>query len=144
MRPQVEALLDVDALIDGLASAMAELSAGRASVLDRVAALVPEREGLEAEVGAVSSYHEALDGVDIACATTHAIEPVIRRSWLSPRVHVTSVGYNRGGREVDDATVVEALVAWNPGARHWLPPHGKQRPADAHSRRCHHCGSCAC
>jgi alanine dehydrogenase len=44
-RAQVEALLDVDALIDALASAMADLSAGRASVPDRVAALVPEQEG---------------------------------------------------------------------------------------------------
>ena len=42
---QVEALLDVDALIDALAAAMADLSAGRASVRDRVAALVPEQEG---------------------------------------------------------------------------------------------------
>jgi len=44
-RLQVEALLDVDALIDALASAMADLSAGRASVPDRVAALVSEHEG---------------------------------------------------------------------------------------------------
>ena len=44
-RAQVEALLDVDALIDALAPAMADLSAGRASVPDRVAALVPEQEG---------------------------------------------------------------------------------------------------
>ena len=44
-RLQVESLLDVDALIDALASAMADLSAGRASVPDRVAALVPEHEG---------------------------------------------------------------------------------------------------
>lgn len=45
-RRQVEALLDVDALIDALAPAMADLSAGRASVPDRVAALVAERDGL--------------------------------------------------------------------------------------------------
>src|SRR6266498_104095 len=44
-RMQVEALTDVDALIDALAPAMADLSSGRASVPDRVAALVPEREG---------------------------------------------------------------------------------------------------
>src|SRR5215470_16952012 len=44
-RSQVEALLDVDALIDALASAMADLSAGRASAPDRVAALVPEQDG---------------------------------------------------------------------------------------------------
>ncbi|MEU3294283.1 ornithine cyclodeaminase family protein [Streptomyces longwoodensis] len=235
-RSQVEALLDMDALIDALAPAMADLSAGRASVPDRVAALVPEREGFlaampghlpsagalitklvslfphndgvrlpthqalivafdpdtgrpaalldgtaitaartaacsalsarllaredatvlavlgtgvqarsharaicrvrpirqirvagrdaakaaalaeelsarfEGEVRAVSGYAEALDGADIAAATTHAVEPVIRRSWLTPGVHITSVGYNPAGREVDDATVTQALV----------------------------------
>ncbi|MEU9145024.1 ornithine cyclodeaminase family protein [Streptomyces sp. NPDC048349] len=237
-RSQVEALLDVDALIDALAPAMVDLSAGRASVPDRVAALVPERDGFlaampgflpsagalmtklvslfphndaarlpthqalivafdpdtgqpaalldgtaitaartgacsalsvrllaredatvlallgtgvqarsharaicrvrpireirvagrdagkaadlvgelsavlegEGRVRAVSSYAEALDGADIAAATTHAVEPVIRRSWLTPGVHITSVGYNPAGREIDDATVVEALV----------------------------------
>jgi ornithine cyclodeaminase len=43
---QVEALVDLDALIDALAPAMADLSAGRASAPDRVAALVPEHDGL--------------------------------------------------------------------------------------------------
>jgi len=233
-RSQVEALLDVDALIDALASAMADLSAGRASVPDRVAALVPEHEGflaampgfvpsakvlmsklvslfprnagtelpthqavivvfdsdsgqpvalldgtaitairtgacsalsarllacpdadvlailgtgvqarshaqamrrvmpirrirvagrdyakavalaaelsdtLQADAQAVETYREALQGAGVACATTHSAEPVIRRSWLTPGVHVTSVGY--GGREIDDATVADALV----------------------------------
>lgn len=235
-RSQVEALLDVDSLIDAMAPAMADLSAGRASVPDRVAALVPDRDAflaampgflpsagvlmtklvslfphndgtrlpthqalivafdpntgepaamldgtaitaartgacsalsarllaredasvlavlgtgvqarsharaicrvlsiqqirvagrdpakaavlaeelsasLEGEVQAVSSYAEALDGADVAAATTHAVEPVIRRSWLTPGVHITSVGYNPAGREIDDATVAEALV----------------------------------
>lgn len=233
---QVEGLLDLDALIDALAPAMADLSAGRASVPDRIGALVPDRDGLlaampgfvpsagvlmaklvslfpqnagtalpthqavivafdpdtgrptalldgsaitaartgacsalsarllarddaavlailgtgvqaraharamcrvrpireiriagrdpekaaalagelsgesPAEVRAVPSYREALDGADIACAVTHAIEPVIRRAWLAPGTHVTSVGYNHAGREVDDATVADALV----------------------------------
>ncbi|WP_405918152.1 ornithine cyclodeaminase family protein [Streptomyces sp. NBC_00728] len=235
-RSQVEALLDMDALIDALAPAMADLSAGRASVPDRVAALVPEHDGflaampgflpsagvlmtklvslfphndgvglpthqalivafdpetgepvalldgtaitaartgaasalsarllaredasvlavlgtgvqarsharaicrvrpirqirvagrdpakaaalaeelsavLEADVRAVSGYAEALDGADIAAATTHAAEPVIRRPWLTPGVHITSVGFNPAGREIDDATIAEALV----------------------------------
>ena len=43
---EVRELLDVDALIDALADAMADLSVGRASVPDRIAALVPERDGL--------------------------------------------------------------------------------------------------
>lgn len=235
-RTDVEALLDLDALIEALASAMADLSAGRASAPDRVAALVPDHEGflaampgfvpsaqvlmsklvslfphnagttlpthqavivafdphtgapaalldgtaitairtgacsalsarllartdaselailgtgvqargharamcrvrpirrirvagrdpakaallaaelsaqLDIDVVAVRSYREALDGADIACATTHAIDPVVRREWLTPGVHITSVGYNRAGRELDDATISDALV----------------------------------
>jgi alanine dehydrogenase len=45
-RAEVEELLDVDALIDALAGAMSDLSAGRASVPNRVAARVDERDGL--------------------------------------------------------------------------------------------------
>jgi ornithine cyclodeaminase len=230
---QVEALLDLDALIDALAPAMADLSAGRASVPERVAALVPDggllgampgyvpsagvlmsklvtlfphntelpthqavivafdqdtgrpaalldgttitaiRTGacsalsarllakpdastlailgtgvqarsharamcrvrpvrriritgrnqakamalaaelsdeLPADVVAVPSYRDALAQADIACATTHADQPVINRDWLTPGVHLTSVGYNRAGREIDDTTIADALV----------------------------------
>ncbi|HEY6597448.1 MAG TPA: ornithine cyclodeaminase family protein [Asanoa sp.] len=235
-RSQVEALLDTDALIDALAAAMADLSLGRASVPHRVAALVPEQEGLlgampgylpsagmlmsklvsvfprnagtdlpthqavivafdpdtgrpaavldgtaitaartaacsalsvrllarddaavlailgtgvqarshadavrrvrpirqirvagrdpakaaaladelsahgDTDVRAVASFREALAGADIACAATHAVEPVVRRAWLAPGAHVTSVGFNPAGRELDDATVAAALV----------------------------------
>ncbi|MFE0378161.1 ornithine cyclodeaminase family protein [Streptomyces inhibens] len=235
-RSQVEALLDTDTLIDALASAMADLSAGRASAPDRVAALVPGRDGfltampgfvpsagvlmsklltlfphnagtplpthqalivvfdpdtgepaalldgtaittartgacsalsarllaredasvlavlgtgeqarshaaamcrvrpirqirvagrdrskatalagelsaeLQIDAQAADTYAEALDGADIAAATTHSTDPVIRRAWLTPGVHVTSVGFNPDGREIDDATVAGALV----------------------------------
>ncbi|MET7828969.1 ornithine cyclodeaminase family protein [Streptomyces sp. NPDC005386] len=235
-RSQVEDLLDVGQLIDALGPAMADLSAGRASVPNRIAALVPEREGflaampgyapsagalvtklvslfprnagtllpthqalivvfdpdsgepmalldgtaitamrtaacsalsarllaredaavlailgtgvqarsharamcrvrpirqirvagrdpakavavanelsseLKTDVRAVSTYAEALDGADLASAATHALEPVVRRAWLAPGVHVTSVGFNPAGREIDDATVAGALV----------------------------------
>ncbi|MFF9160988.1 hypothetical protein ACF081_12100 [Streptomyces longwoodensis] len=77
----------------------------------KAAALAEELSArFEGEVRAVSGYAEALDGADIAAATTHAVEPVVRRPWLTPGVHITSVGYNPAGREVDDATVAEALV----------------------------------
>lgn len=234
-RTQTEALLDLGALIDGLAGAMADLSAGRASAPERVGALVPEHDGLlaampgyvpsagmlmsklvslyprnaggplpthqavivafdpatgtpvalldgtvitalrtgacsalsarllarpgaellaiigtgvqarsharamclvrpisqiriasrdparaatlaeelsgqvAADVQPVASYQEALAGADIACATTHSAQPVIRRPWLTPGVHVTSVGYGHG-REIDDDTIRSALV----------------------------------
>src|SRR3954462_15896052 len=44
-RDDVRALLDVDALIDALGPAMADPSAGRASVPPRTAAVVPEVDG---------------------------------------------------------------------------------------------------
>jgi ornithine cyclodeaminase/alanine dehydrogenase-like protein (mu-crystallin family) len=85
----------------------------------RVAARDPARGSalaaqLAAELGltvtAVGSYEEALRGADIACATTAAADPVVRRAWLAPGMHVTSVGYNMAGREIDDATIADALV----------------------------------
>jgi ornithine cyclodeaminase len=77
----------------------------------KAAALAEELSAvLEADVRAVSGYAEALDGADIAAATTHAVEPVIRRPWLTAGVHITSVGFNPAGREIDDATIAEALV----------------------------------
>jgi ornithine cyclodeaminase len=75
----------------------------------KAAALAAElSDTLQTDAQAVETYREALQGAGIACATTHAAEPVIRRAWLTAGVHVTSVGY--GGREIDDATVADALV----------------------------------
>ena len=51
---EVSALLNLDELIDVLAEAMSDLSAGRASVPDRIAAFVPERDGLLAAMPARS------------------------------------------------------------------------------------------
>jgi ornithine cyclodeaminase len=69
-------------------------------------------EELAGEIGgrAVDSYEEALRGADVVAATTHATEPIVRREWLDPGVHVNSVGLNPTGREVDAATVAEALL----------------------------------
>jgi alanine dehydrogenase len=59
---------------------------------------------------AVDSFAAALDGADVVCATTAATEPVVRREWLSPGVHINSVGYTTEGREVDAETVRDAVV----------------------------------
>jgi len=69
-------------------------------------------ETLAAEVGgrAVDSFEEAVRGADVVCATTHSPEPVVRREWLSSGAHVTSVGINPNGRELDEATVRDARV----------------------------------
>jgi alanine dehydrogenase len=51
-RTEVDLLLDLDKLVDALAAAMAELSAGRVSMPGRVAAMVPEHDGLLATMPA--------------------------------------------------------------------------------------------
>jgi alanine dehydrogenase len=77
----------------------------------RAAALAEElTDELSLTVTAVASYEQALRGADIASATTAADQPVVRREWLAPGTHVTSVGFNTAGREIDDATIADALV----------------------------------
>jgi ornithine cyclodeaminase len=69
-------------------------------------------EALATEVGgvAVGSFEEAARGADVVCATTHSAEPVVRREWLEPGTHVTSVGVNPEGAELDPALVADADV----------------------------------
>jgi ornithine cyclodeaminase/alanine dehydrogenase-like protein (mu-crystallin family) len=80
----------------------------------RVASRDSTRAGeLAGEIGGEAmSFEEAVRGADVVAATTHATEPVVLREWLSPGVHVNSVGANPAGRgEVDAAIVRDALVA---------------------------------
>src|SRR2546427_6202700 len=58
---EVRELLDLDRLVDDLAHAHAELSAGKASLPPRIAALVQEQEGL---LGVMPSY---LPSAGLAC-----------------------------------------------------------------------------
>jgi alanine dehydrogenase len=69
-------------------------------------------ETLAAECGgtAVDSFEEAVRGADIVCATTHSPQPVVRRTWLAPGAHVTSVGVNPDGAELEGALVADASV----------------------------------
>jgi ornithine cyclodeaminase len=77
-------------------------------------------EGLPAR--SAPSVEAAVRDAEVVCATTHALEPVIRREWLGPGVHVTSVGYNPAGRELDAATVADALVVVESRATALAPP----------------------
>lgn len=83
--------------------------AGRSDA--KAAALAEElADELPLKVSVADSWEEACDGADVVCAATHALEPVVRRQWLGPGTHVTSVGYNPQGREVDDETVAQSLL----------------------------------
>jgi alanine dehydrogenase len=80
------------------------------------------REELGIAVRATASYEEASLGADVVCATTATRDPVVRREWLSPGVHVTSVGFRAGGREIDDATIADALVCVESRSAVLAPP----------------------
>jgi len=67
-------------------------------------------EQLGSPARAVGSFEEAVRGADVVAATTHATEPVVRREWLSPGVHINSVGLNPSGRELDAKTVADSLL----------------------------------
>ena len=84
------------------------LLAGRDTA--RTAAAAAE---LQSELGLPvrpSTHEQAVRGADVVCACTGAVEVVVRREWLAPGAHVTSVGFNPRGRELDDATVADALL----------------------------------
>jgi alanine dehydrogenase len=79
----------------------------------RIAGRRPEAARALAEhVGAVAteSIEAAIRGADVVCVATAATEPVVRRAWLAEGAHVNSVGYTTQGRELDAATVGDALV----------------------------------
>ncbi len=110
----------------------------------RVAGRDRSRAGaLAEEIGpharAVSSYEEAIRGSDVVAATTHATEPIVRREWLSPGVHVNSVGLNPSGREVDGQTVADALLVVESRESALAPPPAGApelvgvSPADVHA-----------
>ena len=62
------------------------------------------------EVTAFADLADAVRGADVICAATHSPDPVVHREWLRGGAHVNSVGYNTAGREVDERTVVDALL----------------------------------
>jgi alanine dehydrogenase len=78
---------------------------------DRAAALASALAyELQLRVEPASDLASAYAGADVVCATTHAADPVVLRQLVEPGTHVTSVGYNVAGREVDSQTVADALV----------------------------------
>jgi ornithine cyclodeaminase/thiomorpholine-carboxylate dehydrogenase len=69
---------------------------------------------------AMTDFEQAVRGADVVCCCTDAAEPVIAFDWLRPGAHVTSVGANVNGPELDADTVrrgrlfVETRVAFSP------------------------------
>lgn len=74
----------------------------------QLAAEIAAAQGINAI--ACKDAAQAFDGADIVCATTHAAQPVVKGAWLQPGMHVTSVGLNPDGCEVDAEAVRKSLV----------------------------------
>jgi alanine dehydrogenase len=53
---------------------------------------------------------EAVRDADIICLCTTATEPPVLADWVSPGAHVTSVGYNAPGGELDPALIARGRL----------------------------------
>jgi ornithine cyclodeaminase len=59
----------------------------------------------------VDSVEEALAGADLIVTVTSAVEPIVRREWISPGAHLNVVGSSYAkAREVDSATMAASSL----------------------------------
>ena len=93
----------------------------------RIASRNPEHAHAFAEetgATAVDTFEEAVAGADVVCACTSTAEPVLRRDWLDPGTHVTSVGSSMDGPELDRETVTAGLLVIESRVAFQPPPAG--------------------
>ncbi|MGH2808560.1 MAG: ornithine cyclodeaminase family protein [Actinomycetota bacterium] len=72
----------------------------------------------------VDTFEEAVRGAEVVCVCTDSTTPVVDASWLSPGTHVTSVGANPRGGELDGATIRSGLLVVESRAAFQPPPAG--------------------
>jgi len=59
----------------------------------------------------VATAEEAVREADVICTTTASAEPIVRREWLKPGVHINGVGSSiPTAREFDSQTIVDASL----------------------------------
>ncbi|MGH2491364.1 MAG: ornithine cyclodeaminase family protein, partial [Candidatus Limnocylindria bacterium] len=92
--------------------------------ITKASALAREIAGKLGVSARAASFSDAVRAADVICACTHTADPLVRREWLRPGMHVNSVGYNTAGREVDGETVAAALVVVESRAAALAPPPG--------------------
>ena len=69
------------------------------------------RGRVKADVEAVGSAREAVEGASIVCTTTSAKEPVVEGSWLSPGAHINAIGACiPKARELDSDAVAKSRM----------------------------------
>lgn len=89
-------------------------------IVSRNFAHAEELAAKDSRARAVKTTEEAVRGADVVCLCTSSAKPVINLDWLSPGVHVTSVGYAPPGGELPPQVIthghlfVETRLAFNP------------------------------
>jgi alanine dehydrogenase len=89
-------------------------------VASRTFAHAEELAARDPRATAVAGFEEAVRGAGIVCCCTNTATPILDFAWLAPGTHVTSVGFNVNGAELDQATVtrghlfVETRDAFSP------------------------------
>jgi ornithine cyclodeaminase/alanine dehydrogenase-like protein (mu-crystallin family) len=83
-------------------------------------------EALAAELGIIAapSFEAAVRGADVVAATTHSAEPLVLAEWVEPGTHVSSVGYNAPGSELDPTLVRDATIVVESRESSFAPPPG--------------------
>ncbi|MDQ6662553.1 MAG: ornithine cyclodeaminase family protein [Chloroflexota bacterium] len=64
----------------------------------------------DSRVRVVKTAEEAVRGADVVCLCTNAGEPVISPDWLTPGMHITSVGYSPPGGELDPRVIEQGRL----------------------------------
>src|SRR5439155_1597932 len=97
---------------------------GEIRIASRNQARAKELVARNSRARAVESFEEAVRGADVVACCTDAREPILRREWLKPGAHVSSVG-GTFGPEIDRDTVEASrvFVEWR-GAVTNRPPAG--------------------
>jgi ornithine cyclodeaminase len=76
----------------------------------------------EIRVAGRGEYEHAVRGADVVHACTHSPEPVVRHEWVMPGTHVSSVGYNAPGSELDPELVAASTLVVESRESAFAPP----------------------
>ena len=95
---------------------------GEIRVASRTAESARKLAARDPRARVAGTFEEAVRGADVVALCTHAGEPVIRRDWVAPGTHVTSVGFSAPHGELDPDLAASGHLFVESRAAAFLPP----------------------